>query len=605
METKDIRDILLSSRIFSSLGTDADARLIGKFTQVELAQGRILFYQGDPSESVYVLVAGKLSAEVTESTGESRILGHIDPGETVGELGALSSEPRSLTIRALKDSHLLRLKTEDFLDICHHYPAVMFAALQPIITRSKSIIQMISAAKNIRHIVVVPASKQVSLQNFFEKIAVHSEDFRRMTLFSDYQPEFRDPNMSLAGVNEMISRMVKSRKASHRHIYILRSFDSPLAKACLSKADKIYIAAFGDSHPEIDSHVLDKITSRRLHLRADPVLLLLHHKNTDQPSNTSAWFALADFSFHHHVRLDKTNDIQRLLRFMRGKAVGVVLSGGGTRGWAHLGAIRAIRESKIPIDIIGGTSAGAVVAACYAMNQSYDEMHEKFYNIVFSSRKSIALRSLTWPVISLFNAKKFTQAQQEAFGQKMIEDMWLAFFCVSCNLSNNSEAIHRTGMLWETIRASTSLPGIIPPMLLNGDIHLDGGLLNNLPVDVMREYIGHKGKVIAVDLNSFAPHAEKYRFPPVLTFTEAFLSRFGLGKSKYKYPSFIDTFLRGIFVGSLAKGKQNALAANVFVNLDLSRFKLLHSNPEEAGKLIEIGYTETMRQLHTHKNKSG
>jgi len=281
-----------------------------------------------------------------------------------------------------------------------------------------------------------------------------------------------------------------------------------------------------------------------------------------------------------------------------------VLGGGGTRGWAHLGAIKALHEEKIPIDIIGGTSVGAIVGACYALNESYDDTYKRFHTIIETSRHSVSWRSLTWPVISLFDAKNFTAAQQTAFQKLLIEDTWLPYFCVSSSLANYAECVHRSGLIWEKIRASSSMPGLIPPMVIDGELHLDGGLLNNLPVDIMRQLIGKSGKIVAVELNSSVGDKKRYQFPPVFTFKKAFLARSKKKGENYRLPRFLDTFMRGLLIGSSAKTRQNSLVANVLVNLNLNKFRLLHSSPKQADKMIEIGYLEMKAQLQKNKDES-
>lgn len=598
----NLKDLLKTSRVFSSLGESASQRLLSKCSQVHLGQGEILFYQGDASDSVYLLVSGKLVAFLTVLSGQARTVGYVLPGETVGELGAIVNEPRSLSIKALKDSILLKISTRDFIEICHQYPAVMFAALHPIITRSTNLLQIFSAEKANKHIVLVPANGKTSLEAFFHKIFSYAEKFSNLLVVSDYQTEFQG-DLDIVQIKEKIQQLGANKRPTAKIAYILSSYNTPLAKVAFKKANAVYIVGHGDEMAKIDQEIVDKIEGRRLYLRSNPELILLHKAGTLAPKHTARWLVLTDFSLHHHVRMDVSRDFHRVLRFIRGKAVGLVLSGGGTRGWAHIGVIKALREAKIPIDMIGGTSAGAVAAACYAIHQSPVDAYDKFYDIVTGSAKTIAWYNITWPAISLFSAKNFTTAQQKVFGDQRIEDLWLPYFCVSCNLSKNREEVHTRGVLWEKIRASTSIPGLIPPMLLDEDIHLDGGLLNNLPVDVMREFVGRRGKIIGVELNSFVTQKHHYAFPPILTLKDIIFSKLGLGPYKYRFPRFLDTFLRGLFMSSVTKTRQNSLAANIFINLDLRAYRFLDSNPKFARGIMEAGYKQTLKEIHERKKK--
>jgi len=600
METEeDLLNAVRSCKVFASLDKKVCQAVLPKFEKIALNKGEILFNQGDPSDCLYLLLQGKLSAVITTALGQSKSISFIEPVETVGELGALSNEPRSLTIKASKASLLFKLKSGDFVNLCHLYPAVMFATIHPIIARSQKVIQMLSSEKIHKHIAIMPANEEISLKDFSDKLAELATHLPSIIFLSDYNPELED--ITPAALHEMLDKIERTKKAKHKLVYFLKSLKTPLAKLCFSKIDMIYVVAKKEGTPQLDAAVLDKIHRRKSHLKSNPELILLHPQNTVAPRNTAPWLQLANFGLHHHIRMNMTSDYNRLLRFIRGKAVGLVLGGGGTRGWAHLGVLKAIREAKIPIDIIGGTSVGGIIAACYAVHQSYEDAHEKFADIVNLSRHSVALRALTWPAVSLFNARNFTVSQQKTFDGIQIEDLWIPYFCLSTNLTQHCEAIHRSGMLWEKTRASASIPGVIPPMVIDHELHFDGGLLNNLPVDVMRQLVGIKGKIIAIELGDTQSSEIKYDFPPILTFTQLLLAKLGFGLKEYRFPRFLDTFLQALFSGSVLKVKQNSVNANLLISLNLSKFSMLHADLKQGKKLIEKGYQEAVKQIAEYK----
>ncbi len=598
--------VLARSRVFSSLPLDVLGKLLSSSLIRVLNQGEVLFQQGDISDNVYLLLEGKLITELMTFDGDQRTIGYIDQGEMVGELGVLASEARSLTARARKQSRLLQIPASYFIELCHQHPAVMFAVLHPIVVRSKNLLHLMSTSKSSKRTVILPANRHVSLQAFVQQLENHVDSMKgRLLLLSDYRPEFANYNASMDEVRETIRKMKERHPSVRRYLYVLKSHDTPLARYIFKKADKIYIAADAATSPNLDQHIIDKIKSRHAPAMEDPHLVLVHPDKTVQPTQTMRWLSLYPFGLHHHVRLNESSDYKRLIRFIRDKAVGVVLSGGGTRGWAHLGVIKAIRESHIPIDMIGGSSIGAVVAACYAINENEQDAYDRLRRIVVESRGTISWRSLTWPVASLFNAKRFTEAYQDAFADLRLENVWLPCFGISSNLALNQVRVHRTGNIWEILRASTAIPGLVPPMLLNGEMHVDGGLLNNFPVDIMRELLGKRSKIIGAELNTFSGHPHHYDFPPVLTAWDMLTFKLGLGRVKYVFPSFVDTFLQSLFAGSTAKSQQNSMAANIFVSLELGKFSMLKSNPEQAEQLIEIGYRETLNQIEqmSHQNK--
>lgn len=595
----DLLSLVKSCKIFSALNEAACKKILPKLHKTIFKKGDILFHQGDAPDCVYILLSGRLSAQLVTEKGETKFLNYIEPGETVGELGVLTDEPRTVTVKTVDDSILFKLSKKDFLEVFHLYPSVMVATIQPVITRSQSLIQLMSPEKRKKHIVIIPARENISLEEFYENLSNAAEKITSLQILSDYNPNIS--NLDFEDFNKIIDKAEKSDNPIKKFLYIIKSYEGALAEFSLSNADMIYIIAKGNSSPHINHQVLKLTETLKSRYKNAPELILLHGKETVLPNNTAEWLKLAPFALHHHVRINRRSDYKRLLRFIRDKAIGLVFGGGGTRGWAHLGVIKALEEARIPIDMIGGTSVGGIIAGCYAINPTYDHALKKFSELIDLSRHSVSWLSLTWPAISIFNAKNFTLALQTVFDNIHIEDLWIPYFNLSTNLGKNSEAVHRKGLLWQTTRASSAIPGIIPPMVIDSDLHFDGGLLNNLPVDIMRQLIGPKGKIIAVELGGGQFMKRKYYFPPILTFIPAFLSKLRLGYKAYKFPRFLDTFLKAIFAGSTHKTKQNGKEADLLISLDLSKFSMLRASLKQGDKISKAGYHESKKQISQQK----
>lgn len=586
-----------ASKIFSSLDDQTIHSWIPKFEEISLKKDQFLFAQGDASNYLYLLMSGRLSISLFTVSGDIKTISFVEPGQTVGELGPLSNEPRTFTAKAIQKSTLLRLSKKNFAKLCQNHPEITFS----VIERTQETIRFFATEKIRRHIAIVAAHKDILLGNFSKSLAKYANKLSTILFMSDCDLE-ENPDTDLESkLENIINEIDKSKKPKRKLLYLLSSIDSRLAKLCLKKLDAIYILAPHETKPHIDDKLLAILKSHKWRDKIIPDLILLHPKKAEFPKNTNKWLALTEFNLHHQVREGHRNDYARLLRFVRGKAVGLVLGGGGTRGFAHLGAIKALREAKVPIDMIGGTSVGAIVAAFYAINSSFEMACDQFDNLVKESRNTVSWRNLTWPTISLFNAKKFTVAQKNAFDEILIENMWLPYFCVSCNFSQRKQEIHRRGLLWEKIRSTSSIPGLIPPMVINGKLHFDGGLLNNLPVDIMREFIGKHGKIVAVELVQDAPGEKKYHFPPILTLSDILLSKLKIRNNPYKFPPFIDTFLKAFLMGSSLKSVQNATLANLYININLEKYSILHSSDKLAKEVFEIGYKTASEEISKTK----
>jgi predicted acylesterase/phospholipase RssA/CRP-like cAMP-binding protein len=596
----DIFHLVKNSQIFASLDDECLHKAIKKLKKVYVRKNKILFHQGDLSDGLYLLVSGRLVGLLKTKEKQEKFIGNIEPGQTIGEMGAISHEPRAATIKALQNSILLKLSADQFAKLCAEYPALFTQTMHNLMHRSRNLIELLSMPEPTKkHIVIFPASKKFPLELFSARLAGMLKNNPDITLLSEYDPELQ--KLSATALKNQIE---ERQQVCKKIIYILRADESPLAKIASGKADMIYVAANGDDKAFINRATRKKIHEIDLAYRAKAELILLHKQEKLLPHQTDEWLKMEKFGLHHHVRVAEEKDWQRLLRFISGTAVGVVLGGGGARSWGHVGVLKALEEFGIPIDAIGGASAGSIVAGHYALHETSEGNHAKLRLLSAVTRKSVSWWNLTWPAASLYNAENYTATQKKIFGPVKIENLWLPFFSIACDLSKSTQVVNRRGLLWKKIRASTAVPGIYPPMVVNGRLRLDGGIVNNLPVDVMRKLSGSIGTVIAVQLIHNYQDDVKYNFPPALPFWQVVLSKLGLIHRDYHFPHYIEMFLRALLAGSSVKQSESAAAADVLISPDLSAFSLLSVTAAEESQLIEIGYQTAMTAIKKWKRKS-
>jgi len=195
------------------------------------------------------------------------------------------------------------------------------------------------------------------------------------------------------------------------------------------------------------------------------------------------------------------SDFHRIARRLIGKSIGLVLGGGGARGIAHLGVIRALEEAGIPIDVVGGTSIGAFVGALYSRDADIVPVygHAKRFAGRMASLWRFVL-DLTYPSCSYTTGHEFNRGIFKTFGNSQIEDFWLEFYCNTTSISKSRMEIHTSGYAWRYIRASMSLAGLLPPLCDEGDMLLDGGYVDNLTVAHMKS-LGAE-TIFAIDVGS-------------------------------------------------------------------------------------------------------
>jgi NTE family protein len=184
-----------------------------------------------------------------------------------------------------------------------------------------------------------------------------------------------------------------------------------------------------------------------------------------------------------------------MARVYTGKSVGLALSGGGARAYAHVGVARALGELHVPIDFLAGTSMGAVVAAGLAMGWEDAELDRRIQAAFVASSP---LSDIAFPLLAMTRGRLVDRRLETHFGETRISDLWRPFVCVSTDLTNGEPHVHRQGLLRQALRASLSLPGVLPPVVEDGHVLVDGALVRNLPVDLVREQ--HDGMTIGVDV---------------------------------------------------------------------------------------------------------
>lgn len=244
------------------------------------------------------------------------------------------------------------------------------------------------------------------------------------------------------------------------------------------------------------------------------------------------------------------NDFARLARRLCGKSVALVLGGGGARGISHVGVIQAIEEAGIPIDIVGGTSIGSFVGGLYARNMDLVSVIAR--SRMFAGRVSSIWRQimdLTYPVTAWFTGHEFNRAIWKCLGDSQIEDYWLPYFAVTTNITFSRMEVHTTGYAWRYIRASMSLSGYMPPICDNGNMLVDGGYMDNLPVSVAKNM--GADIIIAVDVASEDDTSPVY-YGDSISGWWALLHGFNPFRT-YNVPSIADIQSRLAYVSSVAK----------------------------------------------------
>jgi NTE family protein len=524
---------------------------------VELAAGARLIEAGSLGGDVYFIIQGRLRALSPTAEGTVDLGYDIGEGETIGELGFISNSASPHDIVALRETTLIRMGYKQFEQTLRENPEIALAVMRMIVTRSRVHDRLRRAPVPPRMICLIGVTAGLDTGAFAAALR-------------DYRCELGDPvrivtAQTPAGVLSEPAK--RADKAVPLTIMVGDREASEWTQTCLNLADEIVFVADATKPAEL-APAERLLEARAQAASVDRTLVLIHPAGARSPVNTAAWLQPRKVRRHVHIRAGQPRDLRRLTRLIAGRAVGVVLSGGGARGLAHIGVLNAIEAAGIEIDMIGGTSIGSVIAGWYAMEVRGQDLHEAARAAFVSQGSPIG--DYNWlPLVSLSRGRKTRKITEDAVIAAMgsaidIEDCWLNYFCVAANFSRSAEVVLKTGPMAKSMLASYAIPGVLPPIVLNGHLHVDGGAVNNLPVDVMERE--GAGMIIAVDLLVESGREVGYDWVPG---TESLLlgglrRRFG-GRRGPRVPGIADIMLRSVVIAS--SGRQRAAAARADITL--------------------------------------
>ena len=537
--------------VLQELDAGALLEIAAVMQPVNLPGGARLFDQGDIGDALYIVAHGRLRVTVPAERGQRRVIAELGRGESVGEMALLTGERRSARVEAIRDSVLLSLSRSAFADVVERHPRVMMQLARQLVERLKESLRGAPARHSLSTLCVVAAVPGASVTGFCLRLAqalaelgptlhlTRTMAFGQLSIDA-VSPGATDETPLIAWLNEQ----------EERYVYVLYEpdeADPAWSRLCVRQADRILLLASAEQTPPA-SEQIDAISGSASTTRRELVLL---NKAGPREGSMQRWLAaLPGIGGWHHVTQGSSEDFSRLARLIVGQGIGLMLGGGGARCFAHIGVLRAMREARIAIDVVGGVSGGAVIGAQLACGFTPQQIKDNA-RAEFINRGS--LLDFTVPIVSLIRGQRFANLLTRLFGERTIEDLPTRFFCHSANLSRASMRIHDRGTLWRAVGASMSIPGIGPPVCEQGDLLIDGSVLTNLPVDVMREIC--QGRVVAIDVStdrelSVDRSWEDFPSPGRLLVQRPWRRR-GI-----KIPTILEILFRGAMVSSIA-GERN------------------------------------------------
>ena len=557
-----------------------------------LEAGETLFREGDLSDAAYFIVGGRVAVLGEDAEGNEQLISELGRGEVVGELGLLDRAPRSATVRAVRDTTLASFSTNTFEELVSKSPTMMLNVTRGILTRlRRPTRRKFDRAAALTVAVTAPCDADALVSAMATEIAWFGT---AKHLSSDLVDRIlnREAISQVSADNVGVPRLAEfMHEADVGNDHVVLQADREMTawtRRAIRQADRLVVVC-SPTPDAAERAYIDEIFATLGDVgHVATMLAVLHPVSAERPRNTARLLAGIDVDDVVHVREGAAADVARMARLASGHGYGLVLSGGGARGFAHLGALRALSESGVPVDQVAGCSMGAPMAAAIALGLEGEEL------MALVERQFHRLLDYTVPVVSLIKGERITANIEETLGEWDIEDLWLPYYCVSTNLTRSRLEVHRRGSAARAVRASVAIPGVLPPVPHDGDLLVDGGVLNNLPFEPMRDDSTIE-TIVAVDVApDQGPRARSDYGMSVSGFRALGAS---VRRGKSDYPSVTSVLLRSMLTGSVRNQRTSMQdgAVDLVVTMHLPGVGLLDF--ERAREVAAMGYTSSSEEI--------
>ena len=467
--------------VLEKLTAEQREALIAHARPLSIGRGEVLFRAGEPADALYVVRRGVLACS---ADGDFAVYREATAGQAVGDLAFFCGGDQRETVAALRDCEVLKIERAAYERALTADPAIAAAFLSLVAERLHvADTQHVRRPGGLRRAISFVRGGHEPMPPAF------SDKLRNRLVSAEFTIIDR------AAISDRFGSRPLSDPAVAAWLDQVEAHGSPVfyfaddtltewTELCIRQADEVVLVTSGDA-PRPDLSDTEKLVER-LHPQSACRLVRLHGRRSGVVEGTASWLARMPVFLHHHVSLEDNADVDALVRFLTGRAVGFVAGGGGGYGPAHVGIYRAFREQGGTFDIFMGTSVGAAMLAGFAFLGEHDTLTAGTHDIFVTSR---SFKRPTWPRYSLLDHKGFDDALARAYGtDTRVEDCWKPFFAIATNLSDNRMEVIRSGLLWQAVRASSAIPCLLPPFYTeDGKMLVDGGVMDDAPLAPMQQ----------------------------------------------------------------------------------------------------------------------
>lgn len=425
-------------QLFRDLPDDALARIAARARLTRWPEGAVVFRRGDAGDAAYIVRSG--AVEILAGEDDADTVASLGADSVVGELALLTGEPRSATLRTTAPTELLAIDRADFDAMVAEQPSVGLELSRQLSRRLVDTTRLLRAEVPTRVAAVWGAGAAALAGALLAEGTVGV-----LTLPGGRAPELPHGTVALTaddGMPDWGGRRIHGLDVA---LVVLPDVASPLGVAARDGAR--YVFTFGD--PPAWARPAGR---RPLHVRC--------------PEGPAG--------------------VERAVRWLTGRAVGLALSSGGSKAVAHVGVIEVLHERRVPIDAVAGSSGGALAAVAVAFGLSSAEMMAHVHELARQTR----LHRFDFHVVpraGFFKGVRLRHLFETWFPGAQLDSAELPIWLLATNVHSGSEVVLDRGPVSDALRASMSIPGAFDPWLVEREPLIDGAVVNPLPASVLRD----------------------------------------------------------------------------------------------------------------------
>lgn len=590
-----VEEVLRASRVFGTLDEVVISDLADALKFKSVHGGEMILREGEATDSLLFVVSGGLRVSRTDASGNLLLYNELRPGASFGEVGLILQQPRAADVSALRDSTLAILHRADFeVLLLRHALALNRVFVQAIYNFLRHTTQPVT--KHAESVVVIPLDSAVDTSEVARGLSLA---FSKMG--TTHRLSLKDNSAYLQSDGQHHDEIERTETLERQFDYLVYETEANVSawtQHAFRQADQLVFVATPDSSRAVGDLEL-RLMQEPGFLMKRRHLVVLHAADTKYPGGTSQWRSERDVERVYPTRSQHSDDYDRLARFLTGNAVGIVLGGGGARGFAHLGVLKALHEAKLPIDLIGGNSMGALIGAQFACDLSLDDIRERTQRFALGGERP------TLPFVSLVSGKRVKRDLVKMFGDLQVDGLWRPYFAAACNLTKGCTSVQEAGPLWKAVLASNSPAGLFPPVLHEGNLLVDGAILDNVPVGAMRMRLGTaqekrrgNGTIIAVDVDV----QEELSVATELSNLSVWHTFTGLARPRAtRTPNIGDIMYRAGHIGGLSQRAKTIGESDHYLEPPVGRFSMM--SYRSSAEIVEVGYRYTMGKIEQWNRK--